>query len=459
MLTVVSVRSRRILLLGTLAVGVTCGQSLGQSGSRSGLGGGGMGGGPSPAPQKKARYIPPKFAPAGPRINVVEVRLKGNHSISESRLRAKLQTRAGRQFDPASVQADVRQLLGQGLCYDVRTYREDTPNGVIITFELFEQPLVKYVEFEGNRVRSKTLLKKAEIAVGQPLSRYRVEEAKRKLVDYYQSRGNTRVVVHIREGDKDGDEGIVFQIEEGPRQRIRWTKFEGNTIASDARLRTQIESKPGILWLFKGQVDNDAIAEDVDKLTAYYRSLGFFRATVTPEPQFDADEEWLTLTFHIDEGPRYVIRSVETEGNKVFNGSELLRTTELRPGDYFDLTKMQSDVRSLKDTYGANGYIKVDVEATPEFDEEPGQLDLVYKIEEGRQHRVGKIIVKLGGDYPHTRESVVLNRIDLREGDIIDVRKLRASERRITNSQLFENGPLGGPEIAVQPREPGVRRY
>ena len=158
------------------------------------------------------------------------------------------------------------------------------------------------------------------------------------------------------------------------------------------------------------------------------------------------------MTFHIDEGPRYVIRSISVEGNRVYDQQDLLSVTEMQSGDFFDLTRMNNDVRALKDAYGSNGYIKADIQATPQFDEEPGQLDLVYRVDEGKQHRVGEIIVKMDGEYPHTRNSVVLNRIDLREGDIIDIRKLRDSERRIKASQLFENGPLGGPEIAVQPR-------
>lgn len=447
-------------LYGLIVFALLCsvdGVALAQSGSRSGLGGMGGGGPAPPGPDKRKRYVPPKFAPAGKRIPVAEVRLTGNFTVSESRVRSKLQTRAGRPFDPAAVQADKRQLLSSGLCYEVRVLKEESPNGVIITYELFEQPIIQHIEFIGNSVRKKTLLKKAEIEVGQPLSRFRVEEAKRKLEEFYKGRGNSHVEIKVQQGNERTDKGVVFQIKEGPRQRVRWTKFEGNSIASDARLRTQIDSKPGILWLFKGQVDQGVIDEDVDKLTSYYRSLGFFKAKVTKELQFDQKQQWLTLTFHIDEGPRYVIRNIQVEGNDVFNGNSLLAATKLRQGDFFDLGKMNGDVRVLKDTYGANGYIKVEVEATPQFDEQPGQLDLIYKIAEGKQHRVGNIHVNLGGEYPHTRETVVLNRMELREGDIIDIRKLRAAETRLTRSQLFESGPMGGPEIAVRPHDPDKR--
>lgn len=452
-------RVKVLILMATIA-GVlgSASWSLAQSGSRGGMGG--MGGGAQgvPGPQEKKRYQPKQFAPTGPRIDVAEVRFKGEYSVSESRLRSRLQTREGRAFDPASVQADVRQLLAQGLCYDVRTYKEEGPNGLIVTFELFEQPVVQHIQFLGTKAREKTLLKKIEVEVGQPLSRYRTEEARRKLIEYYQGRGNSHVEVTIREGDKQGDRGMVFVVEEGPRQRIRWTSFEGNTIVSDGRLRTLIDSKPGIMWLFKGQVDTDVIDEDIDKLTSYYRSLGFFRAKVNKELNFDDQQEWLSLKFIVDEGPRYVIRRISVEGNNLFETQSLLAATEIRTGDFFDLSTMQGDVRMLKDAYGANGYIRADVEAAPQFFEEPGQLDLVYKVSEGKQYRVGDIKVNIGGDYPHTRQNVVLNRIDLREGDIIDIRKLKASERRIGSSQLFESGPMTRPEIAVQPRDDGTRQ-
>lgn len=459
MLSVNSVRNLTIVFLIAIALCTDQTAFAQFGGGRSGLGGmGGGSGGPGPqGPQEKKRYVPPKFAPSGPRINVAEVRLKGKYTVSDSRIRAKLQTRQGRQFDPATVQADVRQLLSTGLCYDVRTYREDTSQGVVITFELFEQPLVQYIEFEGNSVRKNVLTKKTELSVGQPLSRYRVEEAKRKLEEYYRGRGNSYVKVNVQEGTKEGDRGVVFQIEEGPRQRIRWTNFEGNTIASDARLKTLVDSTEGILWLFKNKVDYDVIDEDIDKLISYYRSLGFFNAKVSKEMNFTENKKWLTLTFHIDEGPRYVIRSIGVEGNKVFDENQLLATTEIAPGDYFDLKKMNDDVRSLKNAYGANGYIKVNVQATPQFDEQPGQLDLVYEVTEGKQYRVGDIIIEMDGENPHTKQTVALNRIGLRPGDIIDLGKLQSSEIRLKRSQLFAADPLGAPTIAVQPRDDGTR--
>jgi outer membrane protein insertion porin family len=218
-------------------------------------------------------------------------------------------------------------------------------------------------------------------------------------------------------------------------------------------LKTLIQSKPGILWLFKGMVDSSKIDEDVERLTAYYRSLGFFRARVGREMKFDSSGKWLSLTYVIDEGPQYRVRKVSVIGNTRFASEDLLGMLKLQSGDEFNLGRMNRDRNALLELYGGQGYIFADIEADPRFLEEPGQLDLVFNIDEGDQYRVGRINVHIGGDMPHTRHNAVLNRISVRPGDIININEVRASERRLKASQLFENNPAQGvvPKIVIRP--------
>jgi outer membrane protein insertion porin family len=114
---------------------------------------------------------------------------------------------------------------------------------------------------------------------------------------------------------------------------------------------------------------------------------------------------------------------------------------------------MNRDVTTLRDIYGGLGHVFADVHADPRFLDDGSMLDLVYDITEGQQFRVGKINVHVAGEYPHTRESVILDRLSIRPGDIVDVREVRASERRLKASQLFETDPASGkaPRIVIQP--------
>lgn len=395
--------------------------------------------------------------PAGSDVGktVMDVRVEGNKRTAMSKVMSYLRTRKGRPFDSEIVQGDTRRLIQSGLFRDVRTLTLPQADGVVVLFQVFERPTVEYVKFIGNRgMRDKELLKQSDLKVGDALNQFNVEEGRRKIEQHYHTKGFPKAEVSIMEGDKPTDGGIVYLVNEGQLERISSVDFVGNSIASDDRLKTQIESKPGFLWyFFGGKVDRKKIDDDIEKLTAYYRSLGFFRARIGRELNFDDSGRWLKLTFVIDEGPRYTIRNVSVIGNQKFSSDSLLGQVEMKSGEYFNQAKMNRDLTTLRDAYGSQGHIFADIQADPRFLEDPGQLDLVYRVQEGEVFRVGEIHVKIDGDYPHTRENVVRNRISLRPGDILDVRELRRSEQRIKASQLFETDPSRGspPQLVVIP--------
>ncbi len=388
---------------------------------------------------------------------VAGVQIRGNETTEVRLIQSQLRTRKDREFDPQIVQADVTRLAATGRFRDIRTYTQNTPAGIIVTFEVFESPTIRYVRFHGNRgINEKVLSKQDGLDVGDPLNRYAVDEARRKIEEFYHTKGYSKCQVFVREGNKPQDRGAMFEINEGYLERIWKTKFVGNTIASDDRLKTQVKSKPGILWyLFRGKVNRNQIDEDMDRLTAYYRNLGYFNARIGRELEFGESGKWLTITFVIDEGPRYVVRNIAVVGNRKFSTASLLERMELKGGEYFNHGKMNQDVSTLVDIYGGQGHIFVDVQPDPRFLEEPGQLDLVYNIEEGGVWRAGRINVHIAGEHPHTRESVVRNRMSVRPGDIIDMREIRNSERRLMASQLFLNDPTTGkkPRVDISPPE------
>ena len=279
-----------------------------------------------------------------------------------------------------------------------------------------------------------------------------IEESRRHLEEYYHTKGFDGARVTLLEGDKPEDRRVVFMIDEGVKKRVSWVNFVGNTIADDARLRTQIKTDHPFLWLFKGEFDRKQLEEDKEKLTAYYRSLGYFHARIGVEPN-DDDGKWVSVTFIIDEGPRFKIRDVSVLGNSKFTGDELLADVKLKKGDFFNQAQLTWDVRVMTDKYGGVGYAFANINPDPRFLEEEGQLDLIYKVKEGDCYHVGKINIKIKGEYPHTQLATVLDRLSFKPGDIYDTREVRASEMRLKRSQLFESNPAQGnaPKIAAIP--------
>ncbi len=387
---------------------------------------------------------------------MVDVRFVGNRGVSDQKLRTLIQTRADRAFESRLVQADVRRLFNSGLVRDVQVLTQVTRGGVVVTFEVFERPTIRSVLFIGNRVvNDKNLLGESGLSIGSALNSYAVEDGRRKLQEFYREKGLPQATVTIIKGTEPGQEDVVYYVTEGYQKKISEVRFVGNdpALATEARLKTKVKTKPGFLrWVYGGEVKLGQIDEDCESITAYYRSLGFFQTRVGRQLDFDNSRQWLTVTFVIDEGPRYVIRSLQIEGHSVFSKETIAEQLSLTSGDYFNLAKMGNDVRALKDLYGTYGYIYTRVTPDPRFTEQAGELDLLLTITEGEQFRVGKINVHVNGLLPHTRHDVILNRLSFVPGELVDSRQVRTSERLLKRSQLFVNSPAMGtpPRIVIE---------
>lgn len=437
---------------------------------------------PAVAPQleESSDALPGESAsPASAGDVVADVIISGNQRVPEHHLLRNIRTRPGRYFDPDMLQQDVDQLWRMKEVKRINgPYLERTERGLVIRIEIVEKALISTVEFVGNRgISDRALKKHTGLEDGQPLDVYEVRMLKSRIEDLYHEKGYPKTQVEILDGDQPQDDKVVFLIHEDEKQRIWSAQFEGNSIASDARLATFIKSKPGIFKVFGGLVKRDEIDQDVSRLMSYYRSLGFFNARIGREITESNDGRWMTLRFIIDEGPRYRVRNVAFIGNEKYNATQLQQALKLKPaGDElpeFNSAKMDQDVATLRELYGSQGHVFAQVEAEPRFLEEPGWIDLVYRISEGEQYRVGKITVHIDGDYGVTKREVVLNRVSLSPGDVVDSREIKKIERRLMSSQLFggsEPGAGGAPphvvvrpqslkhEEAIAERESGLRR-
>ncbi|WP_253160510.1 BamA/OMP85 family outer membrane protein [Stieleria tagensis] len=434
-----------------------------------GMGGaqaGPSGGGGAPGPAERAKFRDhihnqdalPIGREKGDKI-VASVNVVGNRTISENVILQKMQTKKGRFYSREVLLGDIHRL-NEMKSFDHVTFKtEETPAGVEVTYVVHERPAITQLEFHGNnRVNDRDLKGRAGLEVKDPLSEFSIESARRRLIDYYKEEGFNQVAISSTIGFKDQPGMVIFRINEGPKERIASVNVLGNSILSEARLKKIIKSRGPFMKLgyyISNVADIAKIDRDVDILAATYHNLGYLTATVGRRISYDETGKWLSVTFVINEGKRFKINSVQIIGNQFVTEQSLRQRLELKAGDMFDGSIMKRDVGEIIYGYGELGFIYADVKPQTVMRDEENTVDLVYKINEGDRWKIGQIRVNIEGEPHLMRETVMLNMLEMREGDFIDRRLLEIGQRRLTNSQLLETNPqiADPPDIIVEPRK------
>ncbi|MDB5289112.1 MAG: hypothetical protein JWL69_353 [Phycisphaerales bacterium] len=336
---------------------------------------------------------------------VEEVRVLGNTTVSTGLITKLIRTKPGDKFDPATVQEDYQRIFDLKKFSNVQARVEPTAVGnVIVVFEVTEQKLIRTISFRGNRAISTESLKAAaDLKEGQAIDSFRIALAKQAIVNQYRDQNYPYARVDVPEGPLIQRGELIFDVVEGPQVRIRMVDFIGARSFDKDKLSGQVKTGSWIFIFRPGKLDLDLLDEDIASLHQFYRDHGFFDARVGRKLIFSPDNSEVEVDFLIDEGRRYKVRNVRFEGNAHLGEAVLRQDLKLNPGQAWDEELLKRDVSQLVKDYSPLGYIYqpgsndqdyLRIEHKPVFLQEPGKVDLVYDIHEGKPFRMGGIHVK-----------------------------------------------------------------
>jgi outer membrane protein assembly factor BamA len=182
----------------------------------------------------------------------------------------------------------------------------------------------------------------------------------------------------------------------------------------------------------------------------------------------------LQINFLVEEGPRYVVDRVSFRGISNVSEAELRKNLRLREGMPYDADVVQRDVRSIVRAYSPLGYILqppqqdldpdyLRVEPRQVFGREPGRVELVYDITEGKPFRIGRIVVKGNS---RTQDKVVLREMRVAPGQLYNSAELQDAVERLRATPFFTGvqvTPIGNdPEsrdVLVEVQENRTARF
>ena len=352
---------------------------------------------------------PPSPTPLLRGRTVEEVQILGNAQVPSSVIRNVIRTKAGDKYDPAGVQDDYQRIYNLKKFSTVDAQVEPTKTGgVKVVFIVAEQKLIKSITYQGNKdVETSTLQGAHDLKVGQAIDSFRISVAQQEILNLYRDKNYPFAEVVVPPDPLTRSGQVIFKITEGPQVRVRYIDFKGVRSFDKDRLQKQIKTETWFPIFRSGKYDAEQVEEDMGALRRFYGDHGFFDVRVGRKLIFSPDLSEMQIDFLIDEGPRYVVNSVSFEfegGQATLPEKQLRRDLRLLPGRYYDAETEQRDVRQLVKEYSPRGYIYggatptdpnyLKIEVKKLYERQPGKVQLVYSIREGRPFHVGRFIVK-----------------------------------------------------------------
>ena len=428
---------------------------------------------------------PPATAPAGGQPatdeaamtqlkgrRIDQVIIRGNTMVRTSDISNQIRIRPGDAFNLAAVNEDIQRIFAQRKFANVEAKVEETATGgVNLVFVVTEQRLITDVRFRGvTKLDEATLRAAIDIRKGEAIDGFRISLARSSIESVYRDKNFALAHVSVDDDLLSREGAVVFTVVEGPAVRVRKINFKGNDSIPDGKLSDQVKSSTYLFIFSAGKYEPDQVEADAVAVRRYYESKGFFDARVGRKLIWSPDLSELQIDFVIDEGQRYTIDKVTFQrvtGDSVGPASSLgvaeqtLRERmKLLEGAKYDAETLQRDVREVVRAYSARyGYIYMPGSDDPDyfrvdtrqiFRTEPGKVELIYRIHEGREFIVGNIFVK--GNYKSKDKLVWRDFRDLVPGEQFNSAELQDATERLRRRPYFQT-------VTVTPigTEPNVR--
>lgn len=373
-----------------------------------------------------------------PRIGTVSV--IGNVVVDSARILRSFEVRPGDAYAEEPIRRGLRKLFALGLFDDIRVERASRTGDdsvVDLVVHVRERPRLAAVEFRGNQKRETSELeKKLIVRAGDVYSPTVVAAQLDSLHRYYRDEGFSRARIRA-ETDTTGREGRVllrFVVEEGERVKIGRVRFAGAEAFPEKRLRKVLKSRAR-WFLGGGDVKDENLVEDRERLERFYRSRGFRDMRVV-STAFDSGSapNRVVLNVVVEEGPRYRFGEVSWSGNHVLPTADLAKGWPRARQNWYDVSRLEKAQGAAYAAYAEQGYLYLGIE--PRETVRDSLVDIDFQVSEGQPSHVRYVVIS---GNKATREHVIRREIDLREGDRFRRSALVRSQGDIMRLGLFED--------------------
>jgi outer membrane protein assembly factor BamA len=331
------------------------------------------------------------------RLDAIEVH--GSSRFASEQIAAAAGLRAGAAVTREDLQAAADRLAKLGPFSTVE-YRFSTAEaGVKVDYQVTDAPLVtvsfdNFPWFTDEELNSAI---KGTVTLFDGMAPTRgaiLDEMSTALARFLSTRGIHANVLHtLITPPARGQRTLQFRVD-GTESTVAGLEFSDALANGDRAIQqrlSDIVGKPfsrSAIELF-----------EFEQVRPVYLSHAFLRVQFGgPSPRVTAkpsasDPGQVVVTAPVDPGPSYAWNGVTWSGNSALTASDLEKLVELKPGDPANGTKIEAAWQGVRHVYGQRGYLDVNVDPVPQFDESAKRVAYAVVVTEGPQYHMGNLVL------------------------------------------------------------------
>lgn len=323
-----------------------------------------------------------------------------------------------------------------------RTYRPEN-NTVDFTFRIIPGPGVQ-IKVEGFKVSGSKVRRYVPVYEEGALDDDLLNEGRRNLLDYMQTKGYFDASVGIRkhEDPNSSNYEATYVIDPGQRYKLAAldiiiTSPTGNPLftAQDLRLRMQVQ--PAARILSHGKYSSLLLAADVRNLQDLYRSNGFrdVKVDTMVDDKYHGQANLLAVTVKVDEGVQTRVGKLEIVGNSKIPTSDFESYLATGEGQGYSEVNLAQDRDTVLNFYYNRGFPNASFEiTTTPVSDDAHRIDVKYTVEEGEQFFVNRVIV---AGLEHTRPYIAYREMQVKRDAPLSQAAMLDSQRRLYDLGIF----------------------
>ena len=419
------------------------------------------------------------MAQAPPSFKLKEVHVEGNVATSQNMVLYTAGLQNGQEVSTEDFRRAVKRLWELGVFSNIQIHFDgETPEGILISIEVEESPVLAEVIFNGNKkIKDKKFKSELSFQRGMRIKPNFINKTINKMKGLYKEKGYFLVEIEGEMkpsvvGSEEGKKDVVFTIKEGKKVKIKDIQIRGNTnnfgwVASKSwiplpkfirkelslnKLRWQLkETKIRTWWrLWAAAFDEKKFEEDLETLATFYRDEGYRDFTILSDSiYYEPKKKGLVVHINVDEGNRYKYQDFTWEGHTLYETEDLANVLNLEKGDYFSQSSFQEALQGVQSLYMDRGYLYSNIEPffTPIGED---SINIHFSITENNQVYIRNINI-YGNE--KTRENVIRRELDVFPGDLFRRALMERSLRKLHVLNYFDPTSLSPNVVPIDDDE------